>query len=119
VVLADLCGHVPQRLEQFGERRILGVKALRRSRQADGRQAGADRQLTCDEGGTPCGATGLGVGVSQAGTLAGNPIEIGRLVVPMIPWWYAPTSNQPTSSPMIITMLGRLAAIHVTPLTSG
>src|SRR4029453_8063022 len=34
VILPDLSGHVPQRLEQFGERRILGMEALRRSRQA-------------------------------------------------------------------------------------
>jgi hypothetical protein len=79
VVLTDLGGHVPQWLEQFGESRILGMKALRCSRQTDGRQAGPDRQLARDESGTPCRATGLGVGIGQTGTLAGNPIEIGRL----------------------------------------
>jgi hypothetical protein len=42
VVLAELPGRVPERLEQLGDRRVLRLQADRRGRDADLRQTGAD-----------------------------------------------------------------------------
>src|SRR5262245_63049463 len=78
MVLPDLGGHVPQRLEQFGKGGVFEAQALWRTRQSDRGQARAHWDLPGDEGSAPGGATGLGVGVGEQYTLAGNAIDVGR-----------------------------------------
>src|SRR5262245_66168720 len=78
MVLSDLGSHVAQRPEQIGKSWVFEHEALRRTRQADSGQTRAHRDLPGDEGGAPGGATGLGVGVSEQYTLAGNAIDVGR-----------------------------------------
>jgi hypothetical protein len=56
MVLAELPGSVTQRLEQFGERRILIRKPFLGSRQSNLEEAGAHRALSGDERGAACGA---------------------------------------------------------------
>lgn len=49
VVLAELTGHVAQRLEQLGDGRVFLLQAELHPRQADLGQAGADGRLAGDE----------------------------------------------------------------------
>jgi hypothetical protein len=63
MVLADLGGHVPLRLEQLGQRRILRLDALRRTRHAHGGQTRAHRQLPRDQRRTASRAARLGIAV--------------------------------------------------------
>jgi hypothetical protein len=77
VVLADLRGRVAERLQQLGQRRILRLQPLRRTRHTDRRQAGAHGQLPGDQGGPAVGAAGLGVAVGEPGTFGRDPVDIG------------------------------------------
>ena len=52
VVLAELAGGVPGALEDLRDRRVFGLDAQRRPGHADLGEAGADRLLAGDEGGT-------------------------------------------------------------------
>src|SRR5262249_48364706 len=65
VVLAELPGHVAERLEHFGDGRILLAQAERRARQADLRQSGAQSRLARNEGGAAGSATLLRVVVGE------------------------------------------------------
>ena len=49
VVLAELPGRIALRLEQVGDRRVLGGEPLGGAREADLQQTGADRRLAGDE----------------------------------------------------------------------
>ena len=78
VVLAELAGRIAHRLERGGNGRRLGRHADGGARLADGRQAGADRQLTGDEVRAAGRATRLGVVVGEAHALGGEPVEVRR-----------------------------------------
>ena len=56
MVLAELAGGIAERLEQFGDRRVLACRPDGRARNADLREAGAQRALAGDEASTgpPC-----------------------------------------------------------------
>jgi hypothetical protein len=109
MVLAELRGHVALRLEQLGEREVPRLNPLLRAGHADLEQAGAKAGLTGDEARTSGGATLLAVqSVNSAPSLAMRSM-LGVLY-PIIPWLYALTLNQPTSSPQMMRMLGFLAA---------
>src|SRR5208283_2250612 len=75
MVLAELAGGVAERLEELGDRRILGAEADVGARHADLGQAGADRVLAGDEGGAPGGAALLAVVVGE-----GDAVDVGRAV---------------------------------------
>ncbi len=78
VVLAELAGGVAHRLQRRGDRRRLRRHADRRAGLADGRQAGADRQLAGDEVGAARRAARLGVVVGEAHALGRQPVEVRR-----------------------------------------
>ena len=80
VVLAELAGHVALRPQQRGDGGVFLLHPLRRARQADLGQAGADRRLTRDESRAPCGAALLSVPVGEQRPLAGNAVDVGRPV---------------------------------------
>ena len=80
VVLAELPGGVTQGFEQFRQGRILGLQAEVRARDADFGQPGADRALPGDEGRAPRRTALLAVVVGKQHALAGDPVDIGRLV---------------------------------------
>ena len=65
MVLAELTGRVAERLEQLGDRRILGLQAQRGARHSDLREPGAERVLAGDERGAPGGAALLTVVVRE------------------------------------------------------
>ena len=78
VVLAELGGVVAARLQHLGQRRILLLDAARRSRDADRGHAGADRQLTRDEGGAAGSAARLPVVIGEQDPLLGDAVDVGR-----------------------------------------
>ena len=80
VVLAVLERHVALVLQQVGNGRVLFLKAERRARQADLEQSGTERRLAGDERGAPGGAGLLAVVVGEQRALAGDAIDVGRLV---------------------------------------
>ena len=80
MVLAELAGDIAERLEQRGDRRVLDLHALRRARQADLGEAGADRRLAGDEGGAAGGAALLAVPVGEQRALLGDAVDVGRAV---------------------------------------
>jgi hypothetical protein len=65
VVLAELAGHVAQRLEQVGEGRVGRGNAFLRAGQADLGEAGADGRLPGDERGATGGAALLALPVRE------------------------------------------------------
>jgi hypothetical protein len=80
VVLAELAGRIAERLEQLGDRRILGPEADRRRRDADLAQPGAEDALAGDEGGAPRRAALLAVRVREPHPFVGDPVDVGRSV---------------------------------------
>ena len=80
MVLAELPGRVPLRLEQSRERWIFFLHALRRAGQADLCEAGADRRLAGDERRATRGAALLAVPVGEDRAFTANAIDVGRLV---------------------------------------
>ena len=78
MVLAELRGHVTLGLQDFGERDVFLLQARRRSRRSHRRQAGADRQLPCDEGGAAGRAARLGVERGQPQAFLADPVDVGR-----------------------------------------
>src|SRR5262245_62659375 len=80
VVLAKLAASVAERLEQFGDSRLILGDALRRARHADGQKPCAERRLAKDKGGAACGARLLGIHVGEKRTLIGDPGDVWRLV---------------------------------------
>ena len=80
VVLPVLAGHVPERLEQLGERGILGFQSEVGPWQADLGQPGADRRLAGDERRAPGGTALLPVPVGEEPALTGEAVDVGRPV---------------------------------------
>ena len=78
VVLAELAGGVAHALEGGRDGGGLGRKAGRRAGLADGRHAGADRQLAGDEVGAPRRAACLGIVVGEQHALGGDLVEVRR-----------------------------------------
>src|SRR3954453_11556319 len=79
MVLAVLGRHVAQGLEQLGQGRVFGLEPLLGTRQSDGRQSRAHRDLPGDERRAPRRATGLRVGIGQHRTLGSEAIYARRL----------------------------------------
>src|SRR6266852_8925974 len=80
MVLAELAGGVAERLEQFGERRVLVRQPFPGTRQTDLQQARAEATLPGDERGTPRRAGLLRVEVGEDRTLFGDAVNVGRAV---------------------------------------
>ena len=85
VVLAELAGGVAHRLQRRGDGRRLRRQADRGAGLADGRQAGADRELAGDEVGPAGRAARLGVVVGEQHPLGGEPVEVRRPARPSCP----------------------------------
>ena len=79
MVLAELPGGVALRLERGGERAGLRRHADIGAGLADGRQAGAERNLAGDEVGAARRATGFGVVVGEPHAFGGQLVEVRRL----------------------------------------
>ena len=80
MVLAELSGHVAERLEQIGERRVLVRQPFFGSRQPDLEQAGAHRALAGDERGAAGGAGLLAVIVGEDRAFVGDAVDVGRAI---------------------------------------
>ena len=80
MVLAELPGHIAERLEQLGERRILVGKAFLCPWQSHLQQARAHRALAGDEGGPAGGTRLLTVIVGEDRTFVGDAVDVGRAV---------------------------------------
>ena len=80
MVLAELTGHVAERLQEVGDGRIRGLQALGRAGQSDLQQPGAHRALPGDEGGAAGGAGLLAVIVGENPALLGQPVDVGGAV---------------------------------------
>jgi hypothetical protein len=84
VVLAELPGRVAERLQQLGDRRILGLQADRRARDSDLAEPGAEDALAGDERRAPGGAALLAVGVREPHPLVRDAVDV-RGAVPHQP----------------------------------
>src|SRR4030095_9309940 len=80
VILAELTRDITERLEQLGDRRVLGPQTLVGARQPDLGQPGADRRLPGDESGPPGGAALLAIPVSEYRPFSGHAIDVGSAV---------------------------------------
>jgi hypothetical protein len=80
VVLAELPGRVAQRLEQLGDRDVLGLQADVGAGHPDLAQPGAEHALAGDERRTPGGAALLAVGVGEPHPLARDAVDVRRAV---------------------------------------
>jgi hypothetical protein len=80
VVLAELTGGVSERLQQFGDGRVLRVQSDRGAGQADLGQAGTDGVLTGDEARAAGCAALLAVPVGEGRPFLRDAINVGRLV---------------------------------------
>jgi hypothetical protein len=80
MILAELAGDIAQRLEQLGDRRVLGTQALVGARQPHLGQPGADRRLPGDERGPPGGAALLAVPVGEHGPFSGHAVDVGSAI---------------------------------------
>ena len=80
VVLAELPGRVAERLEQLGDRRVLGLQADVRAGHPDLAQAGAEDALAGDERRPSRGAALLAVGVGEPHALVRDPVDVRRPV---------------------------------------
>ena len=80
VVLAELAGHVAERLEQLGDGRVGLGQAFRCARQADLGEAGADGRLAGDERRASGGAALLAIPVGEQRAFLGDAVDVRRLV---------------------------------------
>ena len=80
MVLAELSGRIPERLQQFGYGRVFLLQADSGARHADLGQASADRVLAGDEAGTACRTALLGVVVRERYPFGGDPVDVGGAV---------------------------------------
>ena len=80
VVLAELAGRVAQRLEQFGDRRILLLQTDVDPGHPDLAHAGAVHTLPGDERRAPRRTALLTVGIGEKHSLVGDPVDVGREV---------------------------------------
>ena len=83
VVLAELAGPVARGLCSSWQRRVTRVDPDRRARQADGGEAGADRQLPGDEAARPAVELSCMV-VGEQDAFAADAVDVG--VGTIIPW---------------------------------
>src|SRR5262245_14522163 len=74
VVLAELAGGVPKRLQQLGNGRIFGLQTDRGRRDADLGKAGAEHALPGDERGSPGRTALLAIAIRELHSL----LQIGR-----------------------------------------
>ena len=80
VVLAELPGGVAERLEQLGDRDVLGLQPDVGARHPDLAQPGPVHALAGDERRPPRGAALLAVGVGEAHPLVGDAVDVRRAV---------------------------------------
>ena len=80
MVLAELAGHIAQRLQEIRNGRIFLLHAFGRTRKAHLCEAGADRRLTSDEGGASRRTALLAIPVGEKRTLLRDLVDIGRSV---------------------------------------
>jgi hypothetical protein len=80
VVLAELPGHVPERLEQLRDRRVLRVQPQVRPGHADLAEPGAEHALPGDERRPARRAALLTVGVGEPHALGRDPVDVRRAV---------------------------------------
>ncbi len=80
VVLAELAGGVPHRLQHLGDGGILRPQAEIGSGKTDLQQPSAETALTGDERGPPGSTAILAVGVGENHPLVRDAVDIGRLV---------------------------------------
>jgi hypothetical protein len=80
VVLAELAGGVAERLQQLGDRRILGLQADGRAGDADLAQPGPVHGLPGDERRPSSRAALLAVGVGEQHAFFGEAVDVGRAV---------------------------------------
>src|SRR5260370_28519296 len=78
MILADLRRSVAVRLKQLGDRGVLVLQTLLGGRHTDFQQAGAERGLPQDKGGTPGRAGLLGVVVCEPRALLRDALDAGR-----------------------------------------
>ncbi len=80
VVLAELPGGIAERLEQLGDRDVLGLQADVDARHPDLAQPGPVDALAGDERRSAGGAALLAVGVGEAHALVRDPVDVRRAV---------------------------------------
>ena len=80
VVLPKLPGRIAQRFEQFRERGVFGLNTDLCPGKTYFCQAGTNRTLARDKGGSPRRATLLGVVVREHHSVAGQAVDVRRLV---------------------------------------
>src|SRR6266851_751 len=80
MVLAKLTGGVTERLEQFGDGRVVRLKSENGAGQSDFGQAGAERVLPGDEGCATGSAALLAVPVGEFDAFLGDAVDVRSLV---------------------------------------
>ena len=80
MVLAELSGGVPLRLEKFGDGRILCGQPFLRSRQTHLQKSGPQRTLSGDECRAARGAGLLSIIIGEYRALIGDAVDVGRAV---------------------------------------
>ncbi len=80
VVLAELPGHIAEGLDEISNGWIFLLQTLRSTGHADLGETGAHRNLASDERRPPRGTTLLTVIVGEGQSLAGDTVNVGRLV---------------------------------------
>ncbi len=80
MVLAELSRHVSERLQEFGDRGILGAHALRSGRDAHFRQTRAIAGLPGDERRPPGGTGLLAVRIGEHHPFRGEPVDVWCLI---------------------------------------
>jgi hypothetical protein len=86
VVLANLSGGVSERFEQIGDRGVFFLQSQWRARQSNGQKTRAERMLSCNERSASCGATLLGIVISEERPLIRYAVDVAR-TSPIIPRW--------------------------------
>src|SRR5262249_50690865 len=80
VILAKLPGRVTELLEQAADRRITLAHSHRSPGKSNLRQSGPDSMLPGQERRSTCGAGLLAIVMQESDPLAGDPVDIGRLI---------------------------------------
>ena len=109
VILAELSRRIAKRFEQPGNRRIFYLHAQCCTGQTDFCQTGPHSMLTHDERSATGGAALLRVVIGEHHPFAGDAIDIGSLI-PHHAMGVGADIGRPTSSPQMITMLGRFCS---------
>src|SRR5262249_56803165 len=80
MVLAELAARVPQRLQQFRDRRIVRPQTNIGAWHPDLGQAGADRILAGDERSASGGAALLAVVIGEGRTFVADAVDVGGAI---------------------------------------